>query len=79
MKLMEEHNLSEIDSIGRGYSSAFGSFATDGVRQMVLHFADSLTGSRMREETIQRLHARFYAFLGTFFDDFKSIRLVTLI
>src|SRR6266545_4202585 len=57
---LKERNLSEIDEISKDYSRAFGSSGTDGVREMVLHFADRLTGGKMQPETIEQLYAEFY-------------------
>ena len=78
MTYLKEHNLSEIDEISKGYNRAFASSVTDGVRQMVLHFADSLTAGKMQPETIEQLHGEFYGILRIFFDDFKTFKLVPL-
>ena len=76
MLLLKEHNLSDIDAICMEYSEAFASSTTDGVLQMVLHFSERLTASRMHEKTIETLYAEFYGILRLFFNDFKSIKLV---
>lgn len=77
MMYLRERDLSSIDAITKEYSHAFASSSTDGVLQMLMHFADALTGSTIGEATTERLYAEFYAILGAFLEDFKSIRLVT--
>jgi len=76
MMYLKERNLSEIHEISRGYNRAFGSSYTDGVRQMVLHFADRLTAGKMQADTIEQFYAEFYGILRIFFDDFKRFKLV---
>jgi len=76
MMYLKERNLSEIDEISKGYNRAFASSGTDGVRQMVLHFADSLTAGKMQPETIERFYVEFYGILRIFFDDFRAFKLV---
>jgi hypothetical protein len=75
MEYLKEHNLSEIYEISKGYNQAFGSSYTDGVRQMVLHFADRLTAGKIRAATIEQFYAEFYGILRIFFDDFKKFKL----
>jgi hypothetical protein len=76
MTYHNERGLKEIESLGSDYNRAFGTIGADGVEQMVLLFADKLTGSRMNTVTMQRFLAEFYASLRSFFDEFKSIKLV---
>lgn len=76
MLYMKRHGHSAIDEISKGYNRAFASSSTDGIREMVLHFADRLTATRIQQETIERLYVEFYAILKAFFDDFKSVKLV---
>jgi hypothetical protein len=73
---LKELNFPHISELCHGYGKAFASSSTDGVRQIVLHFNDAATGGRMRQETIERLYAEFYAVLLSHFNDFKSIKLV---
>ena|SRR3989442_1499918 len=75
---LKEHNHSEIDEISNGYSRAFQSSGTDGIREMVLHFADSLTEGKLQPETVEQLYVEFYGILRIFFDDFKSFKLLPL-
>ena len=75
MTYLKKNGLSEIDEISKGYNQAFASSYTDGIQQMVSHFADRLTAASMRQETVERLYAEFYAILMMFFNDFKSIKL----
>jgi hypothetical protein len=73
---VKNQNLSEIHQISKGYNQAFASSMTDGVRAMALHFAKSLTDGKMKQDTLEQLHAEFYAILKIFFDDFKRLKLV---
>jgi hypothetical protein len=73
---LKEINVPQISGLCHEYSQAFASSSTDGVRQMVLRFNDAVTAGRMRQETIERLYAEFYAVLMSHFNDFKSIKLV---
>lgn len=73
---LKKRGVPEIDEIAHTYSQAFAS-GGDGVRQMVLHFSDSLTDSRLWPTTIDQLYFEFYAILRVFFDDFRKIKLVT--
>jgi len=75
MNYLKNHGLSEISENSKGYSEAFASSYTDGVRQMVVHFASQLSTAPMKEETLERLYVEFYAILKAFFDDFKSMKL----
>jgi len=75
---LNKHNLSEIDELSKGYNQAFASSGTDGVKEMVLIFADNLSAGNMKPETIERLYGEFYGILRIFFDDFKSFKLVSL-
>lgn len=75
MMYLKERNLTEIDQMGNGYNRAFGTPGSDGVRQMVVHFVDSLTGEGLNEGTVERLYVEFYSMLKLFFDDFKSLKL----
>jgi hypothetical protein len=78
MMHLKERNLSDIDEISWGYNGAFGSARGDGVREMVLHFADSLTAGKMQPETIEQFYDEFYGILRIFFEDFKCVKLVPL-
>ena len=73
---LKELNSHQISELCHNYSTAFASSSTDGVRQMVLHFNDTVTVGRMRQETIERLCVEFYAILKSHFNDFKSIKLI---
>jgi len=72
---LKELNFPQLNELCHDYSQAFASSSTDGVRQMVLHFNDAVTAGRMRQETIERLYAEFYAVLMSHYKDFKSIKL----
>lgn len=76
MMYLKERNLSVIDEISKDYNRAFAIPGTDGVRQMVRHFAGSLTAGKMQPETIEQLYAEFYGILRIFFDDFRAFKLV---
>jgi len=73
---LNEHGLSEIESLQAEYNRAFGRSSTDGVKQMVLLFDEKLTGTKVSAQTAQRFYVEFYAILSGFLDDFKRIRLV---
>jgi hypothetical protein len=73
---IKQLNFPQISELCHDYSQAFASSSTDGVRQMVLHFNDAVTTVRMRQETVDRLYAEFYAVLMSHFNDFKSIKLI---
>ncbi len=75
MMYLKDRNLIEIDQIGNGYNQAFATLGSDGVKEMVVHFARSLTGDELKEETGERLYVEFYSVLKLFFDDFKSLKL----
>jgi hypothetical protein len=67
----------EIGSLYREYNRVFGTPSPDGVALMVQLFADKLTQSRMGEPTRQQFLHAFYAMLGAFYDEFKSIKLIS--
>jgi hypothetical protein len=73
---LKELNRPELNEICHGYSQAFASSSTDGVRAMVQHFNKAVTAGRMRQETIERLYVEFWAVLQSHSKDFKSIKLV---
>lgn len=73
---LKEINSPEIVELCHGYSEAFASSSTDGIRQMAQHFNKSVAGGRLRDETVERLNAEFYAILMSHYKDFKSIKLV---
>lgn len=73
---LEGLNHSEINELGHAYGKAFASSSTDGIRQMVLHFNDAVTAGQLRQETIERLYAEFYAVLMSHFKDFRSVKLI---
>jgi hypothetical protein len=78
---LKRQNHSEISEIEMGYSQAFASSGSepnrDGVAEMVAHFAGVLTAGKLQQATIEQLYVEFYAVLKIFFDDFKSIKLVS--
>jgi len=74
MRYLNEQQLSDIDEIYGGYNRAFGSSIYDGVREMVLHFANSLTDG-LRRETLEQLYVEFYGMLKVFTDDVKTFKL----
>src|SRR4030095_5774076 len=78
---LRERGLGHIDSLNRGaltgiYHSAFGTPGNDGVACMVAAFSREVTGAKLRDDTMARLHDEFYAMLKIFFDDMKRIKLV---
>lgn len=73
---LKEIDCRQISELCHSYSEAFASSGTDGIRQMVLHFNEAVTAGRLGQETIERLHAEFYAVLESHFKDFKSIKLI---
>jgi len=75
MTYLGERGLEEVDLLTSDYSRAFAT-SPDGVLQMVHLFSAKLTGSRMKQSTLERFHAEFYAILTALFDEFKSIKLV---
>ena len=75
MTYFKDHGASHIEEIGRIYDQAFGATPGDGVAGMVASFSDRLSGGRLRQDTMERLHGEFYAVLRSLFDDFKSIKL----
>ena len=77
MTYFRDHGASRVEEIGRTYNQVFGATTGDGVAAMVASFSDQLTAGRLRQDTMQRLHAEFYAVLETLFDEFKSIKLTT--
>jgi hypothetical protein len=78
MTYLNEHGLSEVESLGGEYNRAFGTIGADGVEAMVLLFADKLTNSTMNSATKERFLAEFYQILKVFFDEFKSIKLIAV-
>ena len=77
MTYFKDHGASHIEEIGRTYNQAFGATPGDGVAGMVTSFSDRLSGGRLKQDTMERLHGEFYAVLRSLFDDFKSIKLTT--
>jgi hypothetical protein len=77
MNYLNEHNLKAIEALQNKYNKAFGSSYTDGIIPMVSLFNELLTSSKMQESTIERFYTEFYAMIKIFFDDQKSIKLVT--
>lgn len=73
---LKEINSPEIADLCHGYSEAFATSSTDGIRQMAQHFNMSVAGGRLRPETVERLNAEFYAVLMSHYNDFKSIKLI---
>jgi len=71
----KDHGASHIEDIGATYNQVFGAAPGDGVAGMVNSFSDQLTDGKLRQDTMQRLHAEFYAVLRSLYDDFKSIKL----
>ena len=45
------------------------------IAEMVTSFSDRLSGGRLKQDTMERLHGEFYAVLRSLFDDFKSIKI----
>ena len=77
MSFFKNHDASHIEEIKRTYNQVFGSTLGDGVAGIVTSFSGQLADGRLRQETMQRLHAEFYSVLQSLFDDFKSIKLTT--
>lgn len=77
MTYCEEHGATHVEEIGRTYNQAFAATAGDGVAGIVGSFSDQLTDGKLRQETMQRLHAEFYAVLRPLSEEFKSIKLTT--
>jgi len=75
---LKKRGLTEIDSLSGEYSQAFGSSYTDGVTPMVELFAHKVTQSKMAEHTKRQFYTAFYVILKTFFEEFESIKLVTV-
>lgn len=75
MTYLKERGLEEIDSLKSEYSRAFAT-SSDGILQMVHLFSAKLTGSTMKQATLERFYHDFYAILRAMFDEFKSIKLV---
>jgi len=73
---LKEKGHSKIQDLIHEYSQAFASSPSDGVKEMVAHFAGSLATSAMRQETLDQLHAEFYGVLNFYFADYKSIKLL---
>lgn len=73
----KDHGATQIEEIGRIYNQAFGATAGDGVAGIVGSFSDELTGGKLQQDTMQCLHAEFYAVLRSLFEEFKSIKLTT--
>lgn len=65
------------DSLTSIYNRAFGASFQDGVAGIVTAFAQQVTDSQMRRETMQRFYAEFCAILKSLFDDFNSIKLTS--
>jgi len=74
---LKEAGYSEIQAMGSQYSQAFASSRNDGVLAMAEHFADNVSGSQLRQETIERLNVEFYGMLKVFYEDFKSVKLTS--
>lgn len=77
MTYFKDHGATHVEEIGRTYNQAFGATGGDDVAGMVGSFSDQLTDGRLRQDTMQRLHAEFYAVLRPLFEEFKSIKLTT--
>jgi hypothetical protein len=74
---LKGRGVPEIGSLYREYNRAFGTPSPDGVALMVQLFADKLTQSRMDEPTKAHFLHEFYAKLRAFYEEFKSIKLVS--
>lgn len=77
MTYFKDHCATQIEEIERTYNEAFGAAAGDGVAGMVRSFSDQLTDGKLRHDTMQRLHAEFYAVLRPLLEEFKAIKLTT--
>jgi glutamate-1-semialdehyde aminotransferase len=77
MNYLNEHDLNSIEDLQDEYNKAFGSSYTDGIASMISLFNELLTSSKMQESTIERFYAEFYTMIKIFFDNQKSIKLVT--
>jgi hypothetical protein len=77
MTYFKNHAATQIEDLGRTYNRVFGSTPGDGVSGLVASFSDQLTGGKLRQDTVKRLHSEFYSVLGSLFDEFKSIKLTT--
>jgi hypothetical protein len=75
MTYLNERGLEEVDSLKSEYGRACAT-SYDGVLQMVHLFSEKLTGSTIRQATLERFHHEFCAKLRALFDEFKSINLV---
>ena len=75
----KKRGLTDIDSLSGEYNQAFGSSYTDGVMPMVELFAYKVTQSKMGEPTKRQFYTEFYEILKTFFEEFKSIKLVGIV
>jgi hypothetical protein len=77
MIYFKDHAASDIEDIGQTYNQVFGATPGDGIAGIVALFSDQLTDGKLRQDTVQRFYAEFYAVLRSLFDDFKSIKLTT--
>ena len=77
MNYLNEHDLKDIEDLQNEYNKAFGSSYTDGIASMISLFNKLLTNSKMQKSTIERFYDEFYTMIKFFFDDQKSIKLVT--
>ena len=77
MIYFKDHGATHIEQIGSTYDQVFGATPGDGVLGMVHLFSDQLTEGKLRQDTMQRLHAEFYAVLRPLFEEFKNIKLTT--
>jgi len=72
---IEELGFPQINGFCHDYSQAFASSNADGIKLIVLHFNNAVTAGQMRQETLERLNAEFYAVLMSHYKDFKSIKM----
>jgi hypothetical protein len=75
---LNQRTLSKIPPLCGEYNGAFGSSYVDGVRAMVLLFAEKVTGSQIGETAAQALYDYFYVVFRGLVDELKSIKLVAL-
>lgn len=74
---LREHGHEGVGSLGRQYSSAFGSDPEDGVREMASLFAQECAVPGIDIGKIRAVHYEaFYEVLRAFFDNIKSVKVV---
>jgi hypothetical protein len=76
---LDERGLSHIDSLSSDsltsiYNQAFGIIGQDGVASIVAAFAEQVTDSQMRPETMQRFYVEFSNTLKGFFYKLKTVK-----